>query len=282
MKVVSEFFHNNGLKIACREAGSGDPLLLLHGSLGTGNMWAAFSQGLSKTRRVIMPDLIGYGLSDPWPQPEIFALADEVAALDVLLSRIDKAVDLVGYSYGGAVALELTRAFPEKIRSLVLIEPVLFDLLRQVGDRAAYTEISTLRDAVAEDMENIAALPALRRFLAYWTGIDAKEKIPPTLAATPEKWVGKILLDWQVTFARTFPIADLTKMRVPTTIVSGTISPYSVKNLCQHLARFLPQCDHRIIDKAGHMLPFTHGPLFEKILRRHLDCTPGNPCLCAA
>lgn len=104
--------------------GSGEPLVLLHGSYMTiTNNWTGWIAELSKTRRVVAVEMQGHGrTADISREFSYEALADDVAALLDHL-RITRA-DLLGYSMGGGVAMQVAIRHPEKVRKLVSISAV--------------------------------------------------------------------------------------------------------------------------------------------------------------
>src|SRR5215510_8252736 len=121
-----------------------DPIVLLHCSGSTGAQWRALAAELGDRYRVLTPDLIGYGAAAPWSGRGQFRLADEAAPVRSVIGRVAEPVHLVGHSYGGAVALHIARTRPELLRSLTLIEPSAFHLLRNgdANDLAAWREIT--------------------------------------------------------------------------------------------------------------------------------------------
>jgi pimeloyl-ACP methyl ester carboxylesterase len=105
-------------------AGSGEPLVLLHGSYMTiTNNWTAWLGELSKARKVIAVEMQGHGRTADIDRDFSYEnLADDVAAmLDHL--KIQRA-DLLGYSMGGGVAMQVAIRHPEKVRKLVSISAV--------------------------------------------------------------------------------------------------------------------------------------------------------------
>jgi pimeloyl-ACP methyl ester carboxylesterase len=110
----------NGLSLHYEEHGSGEPLVLLHGGIGAGEMFAPIMPSLAEGRRVITVDLQGHGGTadvDRPLRPEL--MADDIAALIGALGL--EQVDLMGYSLGGMVALRTAIQHPALVRRLVLL-----------------------------------------------------------------------------------------------------------------------------------------------------------------
>ena len=110
----------NGLSLYYEEHGAGEPLVLLHGGIGLGEMFGAIMPALAADRRVITVDLQGHGGTadvDRPLRPE--TMADDVAALIVHLG-LERA-DVMGYSLGGLVALRTAIQHPQVVRRLVLV-----------------------------------------------------------------------------------------------------------------------------------------------------------------
>jgi pimeloyl-ACP methyl ester carboxylesterase len=111
----------NGLKMYYEVHGTGDPVVLLHGSFMTiTNNWTEWIGELSKTRKVIAIEMQGHGrTADIQREFSYENLADDVAALLDHL-KIPSA-DLIGYSMGGGVAMQCAIRHPEKVRKVVSI-----------------------------------------------------------------------------------------------------------------------------------------------------------------
>lgn len=114
----------NGLKMYYEVHGSGDPVVLLHGSfMAITNNWAGWIGELSKTRQVIAVELQGHGrTADIQREFSYDHLAGDVAALLDHL-KIPSA-DLIGYSMGGTVALRCAMLHPKKVRKVVSLSAV--------------------------------------------------------------------------------------------------------------------------------------------------------------
>ncbi len=108
----------NGINLYYETMGTGRPLILLHGGLGSGEMFGPVRPALAEHHQVIVPDLQGHGRTADIDRPiDIRLMADDIAALIDHLG-LDKP-DLVGYSLGGGVALETAVKYPDKVRRLV-------------------------------------------------------------------------------------------------------------------------------------------------------------------
>jgi pimeloyl-ACP methyl ester carboxylesterase len=111
----------NGMKMYYEIHGNGDPLVLLHGSFMTiTNNWSQMIPRLAKSRRVIAVEMQGHGRTADIDRDFSYEhLADDIAVLlDVL--KIPRA-DVLGYSMGGGVAMQLAIRHPEKVRRVVSI-----------------------------------------------------------------------------------------------------------------------------------------------------------------
>ena len=110
----------NGLNLYFETHGAGRPLILLHGGLGSGEMFGPILPALTERHQVIAPDLQGHGRTADIDRPvDIRLMADDIAALIGHLGLREP--DVVGYSLGGGVALQTAVRYPAMIRRLVAV-----------------------------------------------------------------------------------------------------------------------------------------------------------------
>jgi pimeloyl-ACP methyl ester carboxylesterase len=111
--------------IAFDELGTGDPVLLLHGFPTTRALWANVAPRLARAgHRVLVPDLVGYGESEPAPGVGV-GMANQARWMLDLLDRLDlQQVAIVAHDVGTAAAQLMLVGAPERIRSLVLMDGV--------------------------------------------------------------------------------------------------------------------------------------------------------------
>jgi pimeloyl-ACP methyl ester carboxylesterase len=108
----------NGITLYFETHGSGRPLVLLHGGLGSGEMFGPVLPALSEHHQVIAVDLQGHGRTADIDRPlDIRVMADDIAALIDHLGLTKP--DVVGYSLGGGVALHTAAKYPDKVGRLV-------------------------------------------------------------------------------------------------------------------------------------------------------------------
>jgi pimeloyl-ACP methyl ester carboxylesterase len=108
----------NGLNLYYETYGEGRPLVLLHGGLGSGEMFGPIIPALAARHQVILPDLQGHGRTADIDRPiDPRLMADDIAALIDHLALEDP--DVVGWSLGGMVALLTAAKHPAKVRRMV-------------------------------------------------------------------------------------------------------------------------------------------------------------------
>lgn len=159
-----------GLRTNYHDVGQGFPVMLIHGS-GPGVSayanWRLVMPELAKARRVIAPDMAGFGFTDR-PADAVYTMDHWVAQAIGLMDALNlPQVDLVGNSFGGALSLALAIRHPKRVRRLILmgaagvsfeITPALdaiwgytpsFENMRQVMDWFAYDR-SLVNDELAQ------------------------------------------------------------------------------------------------------------------------------------
>ncbi|HYV76656.1 MAG TPA: alpha/beta hydrolase [Streptosporangiaceae bacterium] len=115
---TGQYAQVNGINLYFETHGSGRPLILLHGGLGSGEMFGPILPALTERHQVIAPDLQGHGRTADIDRPiDIRFMADDIAALIDHLG-LDRP-EVVGYSLGGGVALQTAVRYPAKVRRLV-------------------------------------------------------------------------------------------------------------------------------------------------------------------
>ena len=117
-KALGEYAEVNSINLYYETHGVGRPMILLHGGLGSSEMFGPTLPALAEHHQVIAVDLQGHGRTADIDRPiDIKIMADDIAALIDHLG-LEKP-DIVGYSLGGGVALFTAVKYPEKVGKLV-------------------------------------------------------------------------------------------------------------------------------------------------------------------
>lgn len=122
MSGEAQFIEVHGYRRAFRMAGTGPPLLLIHGITDSSLTWAPVFDALAEHYTVIAPDLLGHGDSDK-PRGD-YAVAAYANGMRDLLSILGiERITVVGHSLGGGVAMQFAYQFPEKVERIALVCP---------------------------------------------------------------------------------------------------------------------------------------------------------------
>ncbi len=261
--------------LAYTDEGAGPPVILIHGSASSRGQWRAAILDLAPRYRVLAPDLHGYGGTAAPPPPATLDFDDEVELVDALADLAGGEVHLVGHSYGGAVALRAASLRPERIASLVVIEPTAFHLLHRLGEEAAWREIEAVavRHISLADAGDLAA--CADHFLGYWIGLDAWRAMLPDVRARIVQTMPKIAQEWRMVFAASDRYESVAAAGVPTLLVRGAATTLAARMVVELLRDALPQASLVEIEGAGHMAPLTHAAEVNAAIGQHLARSTG-------
>lgn len=252
------------------------PLLLLHGLLVTSHSFTRLIPELAGDRRVLAPDLPGCGDSDR-PPPVLCADYSprwQAAALLELLDRLELAqVDLVGHSWGGAIAVCLADAAPDRVRRLALVDPTLFAMPVPFEGRLA--SVPRLGPYM---FQNMYRRNELRRYLgrafSRETLLDEADVdlYWDRLARSGGREAAHAML-MQLLGADTMA-AMLPRMRAltaPTLVVWGERDAIVPRAHADQVAAAIPGATLRWLAGCGHTPPEEQPEALAALLREHLD-----------
>jgi pimeloyl-ACP methyl ester carboxylesterase len=243
---VGRYAAVNDIKVYYEIYGAGEPLLLLHGNSGSIENFAFQIPELSKHFRVIAVDSRAQGKSTDSNQEITYALmASDMSAL------IDKlnlgSVDVVGWSDGGNVGLELAFAHPQKVKKLVCF-----------GANYTHVNYAAPPDNVAMEANDPRLLKVTPVLKKYKEGVN---KISPAvrekLSTLTEKYPNLTL-------------EDLKQIKVPVLVVVGD---RDLINLDQTISLFtsLPHSQLFIVPGASHLVPLEQPELINGEVRKFLS-----------
>lgn len=190
----------NGIATNLHDVGSGAPVVLIHGS-GPGVTawanWRAVIPALSRHRRVIAPDMVGFGFTER-PHDVEYNLDLWIKHLTGILDALNlEVVDLVGNSFGGALSLAFTIKFPKRVRRLVLMGSagVNFDLTEGLnavwGYEPSVQNMRKIMDYFAYDRSLVSDELAELRYKAS-IGPGFQESFSAMFPAPRQRWVSAL------------------------------------------------------------------------------------------
>jgi pimeloyl-ACP methyl ester carboxylesterase len=255
-----------------RRIGAGPGLAVaFHCALAHGGEWTAVGARLPGVA-LAAPDLTGHGKSPDWDGRGDFHAR---ATLDAgaLVEEIGQgaALDLIGHSFGATVALRLALERPDLVRSLVLIEPVLFAAARDGAPEifaAHLARAAPFRAALAAGDTTGAA----RLFHAEW-GQGRHDDLPPHQRDYVERRIGLVATQDPALLADAAGMlaeGRLERLARPVLLLEGSASPPVIGAIAAELARRLPQVRRQHVAGAAHMLPLTHPDAVAAAVAAHL------------
>jgi pimeloyl-ACP methyl ester carboxylesterase len=273
----TQFVDVNGTRYAYRRFGraTGTPILLFHHFIGTMDWWdPRLTDGLARTREVILFDNRGVGLSSGETPNRIEAMADDVHAFIHALGLEE--VDAFGFSIGGMVAQELALKYPGDVRKLLLIG---------TGPRGG-EGMQDPKPHVVKALTEAGADPkSARPFLFFSQTENGKTEAARFMARTAERKVdldpgasmqtmqaqSEALGDWGVADTHAGYMARLAGLKHPTLVMNGnndimvdTVNSYA-------MSQVIPNAQLIIYPDSGHGAPFQYADLFVHHTNMFLD-----------
>lgn len=226
----------------------------LHCSLAHSGAWKAMAAAMDEPLSLTAIDLPGHGRSADWDGRGDFTSACAAAAL----AHIDGPTDLVGHSGGAVAALQIALAMPEKVRSLTLLEPVLFAAARghpEFDDHARRMAPYEAALAAGDRMRAAELFTSVWGTGTPWAEIEERsrrymaDRIHLIAAGMPALADdnGAILAEGR-----------LEALEVPVMMIIGTDCPPVIPRIAEEIAARLPDVGLAEVPGAGHLLPVTH------------------------
>lgn len=264
---MTSFLHEveaNGVRIAYRRAGAGDPLVLLHGGFGHSREWRRQIDGLSDDFTVVAWDTPGCGKSaDP---PEHFQVRDYADCLAAFISALGlERPHVLGLSFGSGLALELYRWYPDVPRSLVLA--------------SAYAGwVGSLPSAVAEQRKQ-RVTQMIETSLDQWIPEVIRTLLTEAASAEVAAEVTAILSDFrsagqQAMLRAGFADHDLRdvlpRVAVPTLLLYGDRDVRSPREVAEEMHAKIPGSRLVFMPGVGHLGDMEAPELFNAEVRTFL------------
>lgn len=244
--------------LSTTDIGQGRPLVFLHGFPFSRAVWQPQVDAFRSTHRVIAPDLMGFGDSEPQPGP--ITMARQAAEVHALLQHLGTGpVFLIGHSMGGYVALAFAQQFPGMLHGLVLVST-------QSGPdsaEAATGRRTTAAKVLAEGAHVVIDAMAPKLCAASQPDAGRAAQVRALMAtARPEGMIGALLGMAE----RPDATPLLAQIAVPTLILTGAEDALIATAESAKLARAIPGAQLQVIAQAGHLVAFEQPAEFNRLL----------------
>ena len=252
-------------RLSYRERGSGDVLFFVHG-MGCGSVnWETQYEKFSDRYRVIGWDAPGYGKSTDF-ETDLPSVADYVMAMASFLDALGiERAHLVGHSYGAIMVTAFNRAFPGRVQSLTLAQPVVGggvekqgDREKEITERAAQVEEMGMSDYAKHHVPRSCSPNATEDVIAK--GIELTAKM---------RQAGYLRQFRSLKHANIFEWTS--KPKVPSMVVSGEFDETADKKMVEKIANEMPGIRHEEIKDIGHMIYLEHPERLNRLLESFLS-----------
>ncbi|MBX9824968.1 MAG: alpha/beta fold hydrolase [Xanthobacteraceae bacterium] len=256
------------------DLGEGDAVLLIHGSGPGVTAWANWRltlPALSKRGRVIAPDMVGFGYTES-PAGVRYDHATWVGQVIALLDQLAvRRVSLLGNSFGGAVALALAKAHPDRVNKILLMGPVgiafpiTAGLEKVWGYQPSAAAMKKLLEVFVHDQRMATDDLAEMRYRASIRA-DVQERFASLFPAPRQRWVEAL--------AQTPD--SLRQISHETLVVHGRDDKVIPIAASEKLVSLLPNAILTPFDRCGHWVQIEHAELFNKTAAAFLFGAAGS------
>jgi pimeloyl-ACP methyl ester carboxylesterase len=249
----------NGARLFYELTGSGDPLVLVHGSWVDHTSWQLVVPDLARSFRVLTYDRRGHSLSEmPLGQGSRREDEEDLAAL---VEALDLApAHGVGNSFGGSIALGLAARRPDLFRSLSVHEAPLMGLVADDAElRPLITEFWGRIESVVDQLRAGDIEGGTRRFVEEVAlGPGAWEQLPEEVRQMNMNNAPTFLGEVQDPKAADFDVSALLRFSSPVLLTEGDQSPPWFPKIMSKLAGTIDGAERLTFSGAGHVPQLTH------------------------
>jgi pimeloyl-ACP methyl ester carboxylesterase len=245
------------------------PVLALHGAASSGRQWQGLSDYLRGNYRVVAPNLPGYGNARWGGARELHDVAEGV----MRMAEAQRGpMHVVGHSHGAAVALEIAVRRPELVRSLTLIEPAVYHLLRggDASDLALARDLASLADWMAASVAADFPAAGMRAYVDFWYGAGAWDRTSSGLRQSLIHDTERVASDLTSSLAQSWTANRFEQVVCPTLAMMALESHVASLRVTEVVAEAIPGARLVMIPEAGHMALLTDPHIIDPLIAAHL------------
>lgn len=253
-----------GIRTNYHDAGTGAPVLLIHGSGPGVSAWANWRLAipdLARSARVIAPDMVGFGFSER-PAGVAYTMDTWVRHAVGLMDALDlQTVDLVGNSFGGGLALALAIRYPARVRRLVLMGavgvpfPITPGLDAVWGYEPSFEAMRRLLDIFAYDRALVSDELAQMRYQASIRP-GFQESFSAMFPAPRQRWVDALASREE----------DIRRLPHETLIIHGRDDQVIPLTTSLTFAQWISRSQLHVYGRCGHWTQIEHAARFSRLV----------------
>jgi pimeloyl-ACP methyl ester carboxylesterase len=251
--------------VSYEDYGAGPIVVLVHGSPGNARAWQRVGERLALHHRVVAPDLPGHGETTAQLAGATPDVGYSATLVEALVESVGRPALLVGYSYGGVVALAVALRDRAPVGALALLEPVAVEALSLASDEGAHARTRAVFEEYIAAVE-AGDLARVSIMVDFWFGTGAYAQMPEPLRAYMIREAATNARDVRGALREDYPAAALHALSVPVTIVVGGRSPEVTWTIARTLAAHLARGSLVRLDDADHAMITTHGEALARTL----------------
>jgi pimeloyl-ACP methyl ester carboxylesterase len=259
------------------DRGAGDPVVLVHGSLGDLRSWEPQVQSLAEDHRVIAYSR-RYHHPNPCPPEGAYSASLHADDLAGLMSELDVPVaHVVGSSYGAYTALFLAMRHPDRVCTQVLSEPPVLPLLVDHPEGRGIRErfLADVWRPAGEVLQDGMMESGVRTFVDGLFGSGAFDGLPNEVHGllmdnAPEFKLETATEEFWTPFTRN----DAARVGTPTLLVSGGSSLRMFQLIVDELERSLPHSEQIRLPDTSHDIPGEQPTAFNAMVAEFIDSHP--------
>ena len=244
------------LSLYYEEAGSGIPVILLHGATGSidppNGGWSRFMPTLAHQYHVIAIEHRGHGrTNNPQGYLTYSMIADDI--VEFILKQQLSSAHILGISDGAIVALHLAMFYPERVQSVVALGANYWND-DQVREANRFADLDRIDREHPTWVEEIRRIHDRHKYPGYWR--ELLRQLAENLAVNPQ-----------------YTVADLERISVPTLLMAGEHDLWANLDQMYTMRRSIPGAEMLIVNNGGHLINLSHPhivePVISDFLQRH-------------
>jgi pimeloyl-ACP methyl ester carboxylesterase len=258
------------LTIDYMDEGSGRNVVLLHSSVTGNQQWRGAALAFKGYRRVIAPNLFGYGETSAWTGPSVQKISDQAALVCAVLEQVEGPIDLVGHSFGALVALEVAAALGYRVGRIIVFEPNPFALLDRPKYADTFAEVRKLYGQMRAHSLRGDWFAVAEPFVDYFSGDGSWAAMPVERRSALAASLAPTVHEWDAVMDPELRVSRWEQVTAPALLMWASDTRPALLAIAKMLIHKYPSWECEEIKRGGHMGPLSRPRIFNAHVERFL------------